>query len=192
MAISLTSFVDHHQKTVDMTSLANHRVLHRPTFFSSTQLFKSSGFTLLELLVVCALLGIVVATVSIALRDPSARQLETEAQRLSALLESARADARVSGVAVQWFPHNGAAQAATENEPAPAQFEFTGVSPKHPLPVRWINPDVVAQVQGSDHLVLGPEPLIGAQSVVLSLHDQSVTVSTDGLGPFALSNSNTP
>jgi general secretion pathway protein H len=33
---------------------------------------------------------------------------------------------------------------------------------------------------------LGPEPLIGAQRVVLRLGDQRVELGTDGLGPFVV------
>jgi general secretion pathway protein H len=39
---------------------------------------------------------------------------------------------------------------------------------------------------GAAHLQLGPEPLIGAQRVVLRLSDQRLEVATDGLGPFTV------
>jgi general secretion pathway protein H len=32
--------------------------------------------------------------------------------------------------------------------------------------------------------VLGPEPVIGAQSLVLRLEDKQIIVGTDGLSPF--------
>jgi general secretion pathway protein H len=35
-------------------------------------------------------------------------------------------------------------------------------------------------------VVLGPEPLIGAQRITLSLEDRRVTLATDGIGPFTL------
>ncbi|MBP6357465.1 MAG: prepilin-type N-terminal cleavage/methylation domain-containing protein, partial [Burkholderiaceae bacterium] len=47
---------------------------------------RSTGFTLLELLVVVAIIAIGTAGVSLALRDASASSLEREAQRLAALL----------------------------------------------------------------------------------------------------------
>jgi general secretion pathway protein H len=46
------------------------------------------GFTLVELLVVVALIAIASGLASLALRDPAASQLEQEASRLAALLES--------------------------------------------------------------------------------------------------------
>jgi general secretion pathway protein H len=58
------------------------------------------GFTLLELMVVVAIIALATATVSLALPDSNRDRLETEALRLSALLESARAQKRQIGVTV--------------------------------------------------------------------------------------------
>lgn len=49
------------------------------------------GFTLLELIVVIAIIAVATAGVSFAMRDSSAARLDREADRLAALLESARA-----------------------------------------------------------------------------------------------------
>jgi prepilin-type N-terminal cleavage/methylation domain-containing protein len=46
------------------------------------------GFTLIELMIVVALIAIATAVASLALRDPAAAKLENEAARLVALLES--------------------------------------------------------------------------------------------------------
>src|SRR6188474_644549 len=64
----------------------------------------SLGFTLIELMVVVAMIAIATAVASLALRDPAASKLEHEATRLVSLLESARAEARASGVAARWEP----------------------------------------------------------------------------------------
>lgn len=138
---------------------------------------RAGGFTLLELLVVMALLALVVGTVSLALRDPSAAQLEREAERLSALLEAARAEARASGLAVRWQPTPGAAD---------HDFRFIGLPQTVQFPQRWLQPGVQAQVIGMPTLVLGPDPIIGPQRVLLALGDQRVILATDGLQPFAL------
>jgi general secretion pathway protein H len=131
------------------------------------------GFTLLELLVVVAIIAIATAGVSFALRDPQATQLEREAQRLAALLESARAQSRSSGATVRWHP--------TESG-----FTFEGV-PSGTLPQNWLGE--TTQVRGTGMLLLGPEPIIGKQEVVLvstALPGRSLRVATDGLRPFAV------
>ena len=59
------------------------------------------GFTLLELLVVISIMAIATAGVGLALRDSGQTQLEREGERLAALLDSARARSRASGVPVR-------------------------------------------------------------------------------------------
>lgn len=132
-----------------------------------------SGFTLLELLVVVAIIAIASAGVSFALRDSADTQLEREAQRLAALLESARAQSRSSGRPVQW-------------RVAPDGFRFDGLA-ADTLPRRWLEP--TTQVLGTGLLSLGPEPIIGRQQVLLgssALPGRSLLVRTDGLRPFAV------
>ncbi len=63
---------------------------------------RQRGLTLLELLVVLAIIGFAMAGVSLSLRDSSQTQIEREAQRLVALLEAARAQSRTSGIALIW------------------------------------------------------------------------------------------
>ena len=43
-----------------------------------------------------------------------------------------------------------------------------------------------AEVIGAKSVQLGPEPLIGAQRIVLRLDDRRLVLATDGLGPFAV------
>ena len=50
------------------------------------------GFTLIELMVVVALIAIAAGVVSLSLNDPADAHLEREAARLSALLEAARTE----------------------------------------------------------------------------------------------------
>ena len=135
------------------------------------------GFTLVELLVVIALVAIVSALASLALRDPSSSRLEQEGTRLAALLESARAEARASGLAVRWEPRPLGGEAA-------ADFRFIGLPPSDKLPQQWLGSGVRADVAGARAVVLGPEPLIGAQRIVLTLEDRRLVLATDGLGPF--------
>ena len=141
---------------------------------------RSGGFTLIELLVVVALIAIATAVASLALRDPAASKLEHEATRLASLLESARAEARASGVAARWEPLSEQADGSG--------FRFVGLAANPPLPTRWLDASTSAQVIGARAVVLGPEPLIGEQRILLRLDDQRLTLATDGIGPFAVSN----
>lgn len=137
---------------------------------------RTAGFTLIELMVVVALIAIASAVASLALRDPSATRLDREGARLVALLEAARTEARASGLAASWEPH-----AAQEGD---SGFRFVGLPPSDNLPTAWLVPGVTAEVLGARAVLLGPEPMIGAQRIILHLEDQSLTVATDGLGPF--------
>lgn len=134
---------------------------------------RAPGFTLVELLVVIAIVAIASAGVSFALRDTGATQLEREAQRLAALLESARAQSRASGVPVRWTA-------------TPGGFRFDGV-PAGALPQQWLSPST--EVEGNATLLLGPDPIIGRQQVVIASSatpGRSLTIATDGLRPFGV------
>jgi general secretion pathway protein H len=139
---------------------------------------RTGGFTLIELMVVVALIAIATALVGLSLRDPQQAQLEREAERLVALLETARAEARAGGLTVRWRP------ATTEG---PNQFEFLGLPQRIQLPQRWLGDAVTVDLDGNRHeLQLGPEPLLPAQSMRLRLGQQQLRVATDGLRPFAI------
>ncbi|QCB48715.1 type II secretion system protein GspH [Hydrogenophaga sp. PAMC20947] len=133
-------------------------------------------------MVVVAIIALATAGVSLALRDDDGGRLETEALRLSALLESARAQSRSSGVPIYW-------------RATPDGFEFLGLSSKGKalddlMGMRhWLQTETVAQVvlpADAGNLVLGPEPLIAAQRVALQLGDRQLILATDGLAPFAV------
>lgn len=61
-----------------------------------------AGFTLLELLLVLAIIAIGSAVVTLSLRDSPQTRLQMEAERLIAVLEASRADARASNTAMRW------------------------------------------------------------------------------------------
>jgi general secretion pathway protein H len=141
---------------------------------------RSLGFTLIELLIVLAIVAISVATVSLALRDPVDAQLEREAERLAALMEMARADARADGLAVTWAP------LPADQQGDGSQFRFAGLPQGLPMPSRWLGDPVQVQILGANRVQLGPEPFIGAQRIVLSLGERRRVLATDGLAPFSV------
>ncbi|MDM4766423.1 GspH/FimT family protein [Pelomonas sp. SE-A7] len=138
---------------------------------------RSAGFTLIEVVIVLAIVAVAVAAISLALPDRNAAQLEREAERLAALLESARAEARASGVSVSWAP---------VQDDSGDQFRFLGLPQKIQLPTRWLGEPVAVEIAGGRALLLGPEPMIGPQRLRLRLGDQQLLLETDGLAPFAI------
>jgi general secretion pathway protein H len=141
------------------------------------------GFTVIELLIVIAIIAVAVAVVSAALPDSDSAKLEEEGARLTALLEIARAEARVAGVPVRWVPRADADSASTAD--AVANYVFVGLPAALALPSRWLDSRVTASVVGGTYLVLGPEAVLPAQRVELRLADKRLELATDGLGPFS-------
>lgn len=146
------------------------------------------GFTLLELLVVVAIVALASAGVSLSLRDSRDTALEREAVRLVAMLESARAQSRASGVPLRWRSNSEG-------------FAFSGIRSREgavdslATPRHWLSEQTQARVllpAGASELLLGPEPVIAAQQLQLSLDDRHVILGTDGLGPFAVLPDPTP
>lgn len=129
-------------------------------------------------MVVIALVAVAAGVVSLSLRDGDQARLEHEAVRLATLLETARTEARAAGLAVRWMP---------TPESADHAFRFVGLPEARHLPTRWADPAVIARVPAvPGALVLGPEPLIGAQRVTLQLAQHRLDVATDGLRPFTV------
>ena len=140
---------------------------------SGMQYSKARGFTLLELLVVVAIMALATAGVGFALRDSTASDLERDAQRLAALLESARAQSRMSGNPVHWHSTS-------------TGFAFDGL-PGSALPDRWLYTDT--RTSNTNRVNLGPEPIIGAQNIAVTSTehpDRQLTITTDGVRPFSV------
>ena len=139
------------------------------------------GFTLLELLVVVALIAVATAGVSLSLRDSAHSALQRDAERLAVLLETGRAQARANGLPVVWRTQ--------DNTPKAVQsFVFEGLPPPG-LPQNWLA-DSTRATPGSA-ITLGPEPLIEPQAVALSsalAPGKTLWVVTDGLRPFKVQN----
>lgn len=140
------------------------------------------GFTLLELLVVLMIIGVASVGISLSLPDPHLHRLEIEGLRLSALLEAGRSESRASGRPVLWR--------------ANAQgFEFVGVVSRKDKdlnlaqPRQWQAEGVRARIiqpLNAQSVWLGPEALLPAQAIELSMDDKRVEVRSDGWSPFGV------
>ena len=160
---------------------------------------RQQGLTLLELLVVLAIIGVAIAGVSLSLRDSSQTQLEREAQRLVAVLEAARAQSRTSGMALIW-------QATAEGfviRPAiaPNQALSNTASPIATRAETWLATGTHAAISTATQptnnttptnlVVLGPEPILAPARITLSVATSNsakpastLSIGTDGLRPF--------
>jgi general secretion pathway protein H len=145
------------------------------------------GFTMVELLIVIAIIALSVALVAVALPDGDAARLDEDAARLTALLEMARAESRVSGAPVVWVPAGGADSGGPMNdaEGRPLHFRFVGLPTALAMPTRWLDDRVQAQLGSGRAVVLGPSAILPPQRIVLSLGQRRVELVSDGLGPFA-------
>jgi general secretion pathway protein H len=156
---------------------------------------QARGFTLLELLIVITIIAIGSAGVVFAFRDSDATSLDREADRLSAMLESARAQSRSSGVAMLWvpLPEGFAMLPAQEFAAALTQARLSNgqlnLAADQIRP--WLAAGTTARVTtlgnaqtNAQSLTLGPEPMLAAQAIVLSRGQQQLRIASDGLRPF--------
>ena len=156
---------------------------------------RARGFSMIELLIVIAIIAVAVSVVSVALPDREATKLEEEGARLLALLEMARAEARVAGVPVRWQPRSVAdasplsggrtAGGQATAEQAEADFVFSGLPASVKLGNRWLDRRTSAEVIGARLVVLGPDAILPAQRIVLRLGEHRFEIATDGLAPFS-------
>lgn len=143
----------------------------------------AAGFTLIELVVVVAIVAIASGLITLAIRDPARTRLEQEAVRLVALLETARTEARAGGLEVLWVP-------GSDGEGR--DFRFVGLPKAFALPSRWQGEPIAAEVLGARLLVLGPDAILPPQRVVLRLGDERLEIASDGLAAFAIAEPLTP
>ncbi len=153
---------------------------------------RQQGLTLLELLVVLAIIGFSVAGVSLSLRDSNQTQLEREAQRLVAVLEAARAQSRTSGVALIWQPT--AEGFVIRPAIAPNQALSNFASPIATRTETWLTTGTQAAINTATRtnlVLLGPEPILAPARITLSVATSNsakpaptLIIGTDGLRPF--------
>lgn len=145
---------------------------------------RQRGFTLIELLLVVSIIVMVSAGVGFALRDNRLSQLEREAQRLVALLESARAQSRATGLPVYWHADSSGFEFIGLPPPKAAGNDADTPAAGKTLVTPWLGE--ATSVRDAAPVTLGPEPIIDRQQIVLLQADQSLRIATDGLRPFAI------
>ena len=128
------------------------------------------GFTLIELLVVLALVAIGSSLVVLSLRDSPQQQLNQEADRLVAVLENAKAQARSRSTPLLWRADAQGFSLRTLSEHEPALQTLKWLHPgTQVLPAEW---------------VISAEPVQAAMQFQLTRNSSSVTLKSDGVQAF--------
>ena len=161
------------------------------------------GLTLLEMLVVVAIIALGTVGVSLALRDNNNR-LDREAQRLAAMLDAARAQSQAMGVPVLFrLADNGFVLEGLPVNSTTASTRLTSAQndvPNASALQAWLYPDTAAQIiritntSPANGLLLGPEPIIPAQALRLVSRESGaqLLLRTDGLHSFQISSGVAP
>ena len=134
-------------------------------------LLKPAGFTLLELLVVLAIIASASAAVVLSLRDSPQTRLQAEAERVIAVLEASRADARASNTAMRWHADDQGFQVHTLPATGPAVHNMA-----------WLHKGTQASPVD---VLISAEPVQARSRLTLS-HDSgaSLSIGTDGAAAF--------
>jgi len=140
---------------------------------------RQRGLTLLELLVVLAIIAISSAGVALAMRDNAQNQLERDTQRLIAKLEAARVQSRAQGLPIVWRATNSGfiIETPVVGSGFVAQRDD------------WLSAGMSADMKA---ITLGPEPIIPPTTITLSNSNvqtsdaklMQLRIGTDGLQPF--------
>jgi general secretion pathway protein H len=134
----------------------------------------TAGYTLIELLITIAIIGIAAGVVTLSLRGNDSRKLAEETDRLAALFRMAASDARTRGRALVW-------------QADPSGYRFRALLPDatQPLPEelvrerRW--PVEVREVERHE-LVFAREPLREPAIVAITTQDGVLRLELDARG----------
>lgn len=139
---------------------------------------RAAGYTLIELLVTIAIIGVAAGMLSLSLRGDEARRLHQEADRLAALFRMAQSEARVSGRAVVW-----------QADLAGYRFRLLVADASLPLPSELARErpwPVEVQAIQTRQLLFSREPLREPALVQIATRERGIRVSLDALGNASL------
>ena len=138
---------------------------------------RSAGFTLLELLVVVAIIGIAAVTVTLSVASREGRLVEEETTRLGALFRLAQDEARITGRTLVWEADRGGYRfRAADGEPLPDAGD--GVLRARPWPFE------VTQVEAAP-IVFGREPLLTPATLRIATPKRELVLALDAFGNLA-------
>jgi general secretion pathway protein H len=137
------------------------------------------GFTLIEILVVIAILGVAAAAVALSVSTSDARLLQEETARLGALFRIAQNEARISGRALVWEADREGYRFRPLPLPSDSAEAAREWSDEILRPRRW--PFPVRAVEGSP-IVFGREPLLEPAQLRIHTAEREARLVLDALG----------
>jgi general secretion pathway protein H len=141
-----------------------------------------SGFSLIEMLVVIAIVAIATASVGLSFHNRDDEPLAHDAQRLSLLFAQAQTayGYRFSRKPV-WNPDDAPATGRTEKPQSDDFSKDESLRPRH-----WEATNVQVRIEPAQANVFMPEWIVPAMRIELSDDFQHIAIVRDGAGRYAL------
>ena len=132
------------------------------------------GFTLVEILIVIAILGIAAAVVALSVSRSDARLLQEETARLGALFRIAQDEARITGRALVWEADLEGYRFRLLDEEAARDWNDEVLRPR-----AW--PFAVRGIEGG-RIVFGREPLLDPATLRIATAEHEARLALDAFG----------
>jgi general secretion pathway protein H len=134
---------------------------------------RGGGYTLLELLIVIAIIGIAAGVLTLSMRGDDRRRLTEEGDRLAALFRMAQSEARVGGRPIRWQADLSGYRFSATGPNATAIAEELARERRWPFEVRRV---------ATSELVFGREPLREPVEVEIATPGPVLRLSLDATG----------
>jgi len=134
---------------------------------------RRGGYTLLELLIVIAIIGIAAGVLTLSMRGNDSRRLTEEGERLAALFRMAQSEARVGGRPIRWQADLTGYRFSTSGPDAAPIAEELRRERRWPFEVRRV---------ARSQLIFGREPLREPAEVEIATAGPVLRLSLDALG----------
>jgi general secretion pathway protein H len=148
-----------------------------------------SGFTLLELLVVLVIMGIMLGAVSLNAMQSTLQRLQTDAQRISLLLQLAREEAIVRNRPTAFEVQEKGYQFLVLNDNKWEKFDDLDSLRGRDFTVPETKLEIVSNDEQSARnlrIVFGREPVSRPFILTLRVAQDRVSINADGVGHFVV------